>query len=285
MGFGFLGSVLNAPLAIGKKSLDYGFDAAGLGDNGVSDLAQQNIDEFGNIKSPELQDLITKYISPEYAGDVKSQWSNYAADNDLRDSQAVALDRFMEIANADGLDAQAKARLEQMRSEEDQRERGSREAILQNAQMRGAGGSGLEFLNKINNAQSSADRRRLENTRILADSESRALNALAQGTGVAGDMRRQDFSEFSGKADALDAISRFNNSNRQQNYNAQAEAANKTSESRAGANQSVFNNQLDRTNAIAGARQGLIGAKNAQAERRLQFVRGAASAAATGGAA
>jgi len=51
---------------------------------------------------------------------------------------------------------------------------------------------------------------------VSAQAQSRALQALMQGGQLGGQIRQQDFGEQSEKAQAQDAINRFNTANRQQ---------------------------------------------------------------------
>jgi hypothetical protein len=97
-----------------------------------------------------------------------------------------------------------------------QKERGAREAILQNANARGVGGSGLELAAQLQAQQSSADRNASESMQVNAMAQQRALQALMQGENMAGNLSREDLALQSQRAQAQDAINSFNTRNGQQ---------------------------------------------------------------------
>ena len=107
----------------------------------------------------------------------------------LRNYQMTALNRLQGIAGSDKLDAQSQAQLNDIRQKEGQLEKGSREAILQNAQERGAGSSTGNLMAQLMNQQGASERRTNQDTNVAAMQQKRALDALygsvntAQGIG------------------------------------------------------------------------------------------------------
>lgn len=158
------------------------------------------------ILTPEMEESISQG---------NSELSSISLDPATRQAQMDALHSFQNIGNENGLDAQARANLAQEQSQIGQQERGSREAILQNAAQRGIGGSGLELAAQLQAQQSSADRMALAGTQDAANANQRKLEALQMSAGLGGQIHAQDYGEKSAAAQAQDAINRFNTTNRQ----------------------------------------------------------------------
>jgi hypothetical protein len=147
-----------------------------------------------------------------------SALSQISTDPQVRAKQMIALEKMAGIAD-EGLRPEDEARLEQALQRSRMQERGAREAILQDMQARGTSGSGLELAAQLANQQGAAERARMEALDINALASQRALEALAQSGDMAGQLRGQDWREAAAKAEAQDAIARFN---AQQSANVQA---------------------------------------------------------------
>lgn len=143
----------------------------------------------------------------------ESMWKDYAVPPELKQQQYKVLDKLTQISEAGGLDAQARARIEQVAADEAVRERGAREAIQQQAAQRGRAGGGLEFAQKMLSQQESAQRRSLAGVQTAAEAERRALEALMQRGTMASQMRGQEMSEQERVAAARQAIQQFNVAN------------------------------------------------------------------------
>lgn len=144
-----------------------------------------------------------------------SQLASYEADPRLRQAQLDALDTLSRISSEGGLDAQGRARMEQVRAQTASQERGAREALRQNMAERGLAGSGLEFAAALQGAQGAADRRALEGLNAQAMNEDRRMQALASMADLGGSMRTQDLGEAEKVSQADEAVRRFNLMNRQ----------------------------------------------------------------------
>jgi hypothetical protein len=143
-----------------------------------------------------------------------SPLDGYNADPRLRTAQLGAVDEFGRIAREGGMDIGSRVALREAQDDTSARERGSREAILQNMAMRGQGGGGAELAAQLTNQQGSAARDASTGARAAADARTRALTALTQSGQLAGQTRGQDFGEAEGKAAAHDRIATFNASQR-----------------------------------------------------------------------
>lgn len=228
---------------------------------GASNAQDKAINELKNLTLPDVSqmavdlDMLVQQgqITPEMAQAVlmeRSSMEDVSVDPALRNAQLDALQGLQDISSNGGLTAADMAKLSRISSEEQSKERGAREAILQNAQQRGVGGSGIELLAQLQNQQSSADRQAQRDLDVAAMAQDRALQALQQSGSLSGQLRTQDFNEQSQIAAAKDAISQFNAQNRQQtniaNVNAKnsAQAANLAERQRiADSNVATKNNQ------------------------------------------
>lgn len=184
-------------------------------------------DYYNGLDTPDIEAMklaLEEYVSqgiftPEEASAVladPSAFESITSSPEFQEAQMKALAGLQEISDNQGTTASTRARMNEIAKDEATRERGSREAILQNAQQRGVGGSGLEFLSLLKNQEASADRASERDTQAAADAEQRALEALIKGGDTASAMRSQEFNENARIAEAKDAINRFNAQNRQQ---------------------------------------------------------------------
>ena len=148
------------------------------------------LDEAGKLYDENAKNNpYDKYYSPE-----------------LRKYQTGALRRLYDIGNSDKLDPQAQAQLDAIRRAEDTQERGSREAIMMNANERGAGSSTGALLNTLTNNQASSDRRSAADTQVAGNQWQRALQSLYGASQMAGNLNTQDMN----RARAHDLFSQYN---------------------------------------------------------------------------
>lgn len=212
-----------------------------------------NVPKIGDMQI-QLEELVQQgTLSPEQAQAIlmdSSAWENVSSDPNLKNAQLEALTALQEIGQSGGLTLSDRAALNKIATEEATANRGAREAILQNAEARGAGGSGMSILAQLQNQQDSATRRSQRDLDVAGLAQERALQALTQAGTTAGNIRSQDFTEQGARADALDAISKFNTAN-QQNVALTNTAANNEAQARnlaakqavADANTATRNNQ------------------------------------------
>lgn len=187
----------------------------------------QTPDYFKDLNTPnpadmqlQLEELVQQgSLSPEQAQAVLlngTAMDNVNQDPATRQAQMDALAQLQDITSSGGLTATDKAKLNQIFSEEDTRSRGAREAILQNMEARGAGGSGASLLAQLQNSQDSANRASQRGMDVASLAEQRALDAIAQQGQLATTIGGQQFQQDASKAGAKDAIAQFNAQNQQQ---------------------------------------------------------------------
>jgi hypothetical protein len=212
----------------------------GKGDKKAEKLAEESAQGFKDIELPELKDV--QYEGDTWLGDYKpitsadptsvsfdpvtaaqaelsqmdavqmgdTAFDGVSVDPRLKDAQMAALSQLAGIAEGGGMNAADKANLAAIQSQTGQADRGRREAILQNMQQRGFGGSGNELLAQLSSSQAATDRSAQEGLNIAGMAQQRALDAMMQSGNLAGGIRGQDFGEQARIADARDAVSRFN---------------------------------------------------------------------------
>ena len=177
---------------------------------------------------PYQQAVIQGQITPEEAQFrilADSKAAGVTAPPELVAAQTNALGKISEIANQGGMTAIDKARLLDIQEQQSARTRGEQEALLQEAQRRGVAGAGTEIANRMISQQAGATRSAAAGVNVAAEAQRRALEAIqAQGT-MAGQMRTSDVNEQQARANAADAVAKYNNSF--QNSTAAANVANR----------------------------------------------------------
>lgn len=160
----------------------------------------------------------------------RSGMANITTDPRLRAAQLGALEALGGIAERGGMTLRDEANLAKLQSDVAQADRGRREAILQNMQMRGQGGSGLELLAQLQSAQGATTEAAAGSRDIAAMAQDRALQALMQQGTLGGQIRGQEFGEQADIARAQDIINAFNAGNLTQGSQFNANAINRGQE-------------------------------------------------------
>ncbi len=180
---------------------------------------------YDQIDEPTVEDLKIKLKQYVQAGILKpeqaqvilqdpSKFNDIATNPSFDEAELGALDKLQEIGDQGGLTAVDEGRLSDISRQENQQERGSREAILQNANQRGVGGSGFELMAQLMNQQGSAERKSARDSDVAGMAEQRALDAIINSGKLASDLESQDFNKAAQIAQANDEIERFNTTNR-----------------------------------------------------------------------
>lgn len=258
---------------------------------------------YGDIDLPStsLQEL--DLLGPQYQGNFQatqegmvnadpSAMEGISTDPRLQEAQMNALTQLSEMGET-GLLAGEQAALRQARRSAAGEAQAKSAQLMDEYTRRGMGGSGAELANRLQAAQSGADRAGQETDRLMQMAQERALSAIGQGANLAGSVRGQQFGEQSDIAKAKDSINQFNTQNQLSVAARNAAAVNQanmrnTSEqqriSEGQANtknqqqmhnkellQTKFKNQMDLANAKAGliAKQGEAQAGQAAARGNM----------------
>ena len=204
--------------------LGYMGQRAASGDRKAAMAQMQAIyDQINAIPVPEERALRLEQLqsagvlSPEMVQEFKlqdSELQGISLDPKLREAQMAALSGLQERADS-GLTLADRARLNQAMQEVGTRQKGMRDAALQELRRRGMGGSGMELSAALQAQQQGAQDLNQIAMQQEAMSQQQALESLINAGGMAGAMRSQDFGEQAKIAEAQDAINRFNLANRQ----------------------------------------------------------------------
>lgn len=295
------------------------FDAVGKlfgGGDDQSKGAERALNEIRDLNIPGAENFYIELermvdlgeLDPELAEAIfmeQTGLQDIEVDPRLREAQYATLDRLDELANAEGLDAQAMARLREARAMEDQRLQGDLGAIEQQAarQMGGVGMSGMAQANKLLAAQQSANRMADGGFQAAAEAERRALEALQQRAGLSGQMEGRQFAQDEAKARAADMINQFNTQQatrtQEQNVAAMNQAQRENlarqmqiqefnlgrqameEQARVGADRTEFEDERRKAETLAGAFQDLGSARAGERRDNASAVGNLASTAAT----
>lgn len=199
----------------------------------------------------------------------------------LRDTQMKGLELISGRAEM-GLSPEDRAELAAVMDQTAQQTRGQEEAIIQNMQQRGQGGSGAELAARLASGQSSANRATSSGNEIAAAASRNALQAASQMGQLGGQIRSQDFDVNQTRSQAEDERNKllYNNSVslQERNINRANEAAKANlarqqavADSNVGMNNAEIQRQnqakLDDYNARVGYTNARIGAKTGNAGR------------------
>lgn len=220
---------------------------------------QSTPDYFGDLVTPdtelmrlELEPLVQQGIlTPEQAEAAMqdpSLMAGVSQDPATRQAQMDALAQLQDITSSGGLSAIDRAKLNQISTEENTAARGQREAILQNAQARGLGGSGIELMAQLQNQQESAGRKSQRDMDVAALAQQRALDAIMNQGNLSTQIGSQQFSQDAAKAQAQDAIAQFNAANKQQANMYNTQAANSAQAANLGMKQSISDQNIAQQN-------------------------------------
>lgn len=275
------------------------------------EASARGVEAFEGLELPEIEKMkveldrlvSTGELKPEEAQTLlqnQSELKGISLDPRLKQAQMQALSSLQDIGQNNGLTDMDRAQLADIQNQENVQSKGARDAILQNAQMRGMGGSGLEMLSQLQNEQDSATRRSMRDTSVAGMAQQRALQAIQQAGQLGGQIGEQQFGQQAQVAGAQDAINRFNTANLNTNNLANVGARNAAQEfnlkekqriadtNTAMGNQNKVNNanllQQNYDNQLKKA-SGISGASTAQAQQYNQQAEGIQKLIGTGAAA
>jgi len=177
-----------------------------------------------NVPDPEQQKIVLQQLksagklSPELEQTFQQQASlmgGIQTDPRLKEAQMNALSQLQQVGSSGGMMLEDKAALNEISSESANQARGAEQAIQQNMQARGMGGSGMEMAARLSSQQAAATRNANQSMTVAGMAQKRALDAMMQSGQLGGQIREQAFGEDSRKAEAQDAINRYNTANSQ----------------------------------------------------------------------
>lgn len=224
-------------------------------------------------------------------------------DPSLKAAQINALQQLQQRGQT-GLGPEDQAALAKIRSNILSEEKGKTGAIMQQMQSRGLGGSGAELAALLSNAQAGTQRESDADIEQAGVASQRALQALIASGQLGGQVRAQDFDINKARAEAQDAVARFNvqnqAANQMRNINAQNQAqqynlnsaqqisnmnvnaANQELARQQQAQQQMWQDQMARAQAIANAQTARANILSGQAAQTAQGYQNIGSGVAAG---
>jgi hypothetical protein len=218
---------------------------------------------YGDISPPVLERLLAEKLGPSAYEAIPDDLGNRAP----RD---LAIQRLIESGLAGGMDAESLAAMDQGRRAGALQSAQGNAAARQEAQRRGLGGAGAIYAQQAAQ-QAGQDRAAMVGMQAAGDARSRALAALAQGGGMAGQAEAQDFARRAQRAEAADRIAQFN-----------ARMAADARLHNAGLAQQEFDNQMAIRDSKSRALLGQAGTYGSEAERKRRKAGGLGQALAYG---
>lgn len=198
-------------------------------------LFQDAINAVQGVKTPDanqmmvtLQNMVQQgQITPEQMQTAlvdRNAFDNIVSSPEFAAAQQTALTQLQQIGSEGGLTPLDRAKLQDIRNEQNTTNRGQEQAIMQNARERGIGGSGLEMASRLQAQQSAADRASQQGTDVAALAQQRALDAIQSAGAMGGQMQEAEFNRGAAKATSQNAIDAANAAMMNQGnlYNTQA---------------------------------------------------------------
>lgn len=219
-------------------------------------------------------------LSPEMLQDINygvSKAAQTEVNPELKKAQFNALHQLQARGKV-GLTPEDRAALSESLSQSAQQTQGATQAILQNAQARGQGGSGNALANQLIASQQGGNRAAQQGLDIGARASQNALQAMLQSGNLAGQMDQSEFNQAMQKNTSADQFSRLNTDAQINRQAANVNAKNRAMESNLASKQRLmdvntdqfnkelyrqnqakrdfWNDQMARTQAIANAKLG-----------------------------
>ena len=183
---------------------------AGLnqGTQAYNDLVPPSYETVDYTGPQEAQDIrldpaALERVGPTAMGDV-------SVDPMYKDQQLAQLSALAELRDNGGLNMTDRANLQGIQNDEAAAAQGKRGAIMQQAQMRGTGGSNMAIMDMLSANQGAANRQSQRDMQIAGMAQDRALQAGNMAATQASGMSNQDFDQQSKVAAARDKAAMFN---------------------------------------------------------------------------
>lgn len=237
-------------------------------------MARENKKEWQGLLLPHLdwQELATEAYDPETV-----DYQTVSEDPAIRNMQMRALEKMGNLAET-GLSDEDALGFEEAKRLGNRTAKSGRDAALQNAEMRGVAGSGLEFAMKEMAQQDGAEATRMAALQQAAETaRQRALYQQAYGDQLA-DQRSQDFANNAANTGIMNQFNQANANtrNQAQMYNQQnvADTFKYNQAGRQGNQQQNFQNEVTKKQGVTGANQQM--ANNYLADSAAKSAQGAA---------
>lgn len=205
-------SAIGQAMSQGDKDKASALQAQGLA--GIQKLQAPTADD---LKVALQQYKLTGQMSPELQSIINlgpSEMAKVGTNPALMQAQMSALSKLQQMGNG-GFNPQDLAALAKIQNQAAGQGQAQQASALQAMQQRGIGGGGNELAARLAAAQGASNQVSQAGMDVQSQAAQRALQAIMQSGQLGGQIRGQDFSEQSQKAQAQDLISRFNAANQQ----------------------------------------------------------------------
>lgn len=182
------------------------------------ELLAKAAEEFRNIPDPETQKVVYEQLksqgklTPEMERDFiapDSRMAQVSTDPRLKEAQFAALAQLAQLGEG-GMDVKDLADIEAAKQRYLGQQAAQQQAVQESMARRGIASGGQEFSLRQQAAQNAANQMNQYEQQIQGEARRRALEAIMQQGQMAGNVRTQEFSEEAQKAQAADAIAKFN---------------------------------------------------------------------------
>lgn len=197
-------------------------DIFGGGDDASQRYLQQALQAYNNVNVPTVEQsriselpmqTVQGTVTPEdiqVTDQGPTDYTNISLDPTTRAAQMSALQQYIDIANAGGLDAESKLALQQILDATNAQSRGAQGAIMNEAQAMGQGGGDFALTQRAIAAQAASNNAANQGMQAAAIAEENKRNALNAMANIGGGINAADFAQAAEKARATDAINAAN---------------------------------------------------------------------------
>lgn len=157
-------------------------------------------------------------LTPDMVQELKqgdTELAKFKEDSDLKNTQLSALSALKDKARMGGLDLNDRAALIDSSREIDRQNLGQQNAVMQNMEARGMGGSGSELAQKLADTQNSAQLASKNSLDVAGQARLSAINALKDSASIARNIGSDEYNRAAAVANNQDAINRNNMQNSQ----------------------------------------------------------------------
>lgn len=180
--------------------------------------AEAGLEYWKGLQAPEYQDVDMQ--GPEKASDVKydpitgNAYAGISVDPSYIAAQRAQLDALSDLARNGGMNAQDAANLNAIQTNANQQAKANRDAVLQQAAMRGQGNiGGNALVSQMIANQGAANQMNQGGLDVAGQAQARALQAMMGAGQLGGQMQNQAWNQQAQAAQAQNAINQFNASN------------------------------------------------------------------------
>lgn len=177
-----------------------------------------------------------------------SNMSNITTDPAYKQASLKALGSLQGIGDSGGMTLSDRSNLEGIESSIAAKNRGAREAILQDAQQRGGYGSGTSVAAQLLAQQQGANEAHQAGLQTAGNAQARALAAIQAAGQLGGNLQGQEFGQKSQQASAADEIAKWNAANQQQVQGTNVGVQNQASQYNLANAQNLANANVDTRN-------------------------------------